>query len=281
MVQLRVELSLADAPKEADGPLGRLPDLVPAPWLQGEESEDRVPGRRLGIHEAVYLCQMYCHGVLARWRRTLSGPSQNWQGSHRGGPQVQVPMEGAQYFVHQRSSEPAAVEQPAFDVEVLPARRAEVVKRRHGSPRRGGSCTTSGPAPGPVTSPAPARAGRVARDPRRLAAGNDPASHRRVGTLGRCGSRCGRSAPGRFAHRALHRRAGSSDSRDTLVGVDVRPVTDPGPPMDVADSLVGLIGQTRRWSDWIGPPSASSAPSSPSSRCSTREDRQRTASHCP
>jgi cystathionine beta-synthase len=30
----------------------------------------------------------------------------------------------------------------------------------------------------------------------------------------------------------------------TLMGVDVRPVTDPGPPMDVAESLAGLIGHT-------------------------------------
>ena len=30
----------------------------------------------------------------------------------------------------------------------------------------------------------------------------------------------------------------------TLIGVDVRPVTDPGPPMDVAESLAGLIGHT-------------------------------------
>jgi cystathionine beta-synthase len=30
----------------------------------------------------------------------------------------------------------------------------------------------------------------------------------------------------------------------TLVGVDVRPVTDPGAPMEVAESLVGLIGHT-------------------------------------
>jgi cystathionine beta-synthase len=30
----------------------------------------------------------------------------------------------------------------------------------------------------------------------------------------------------------------------SLMGVDVRPVTDPGPPMEVAESLVGLIGHT-------------------------------------
>src|ERR1700728_1318541 len=30
----------------------------------------------------------------------------------------------------------------------------------------------------------------------------------------------------------------------SLQGVDVRPVTDPGTPMDVAESLIGLIGQT-------------------------------------
>src|ERR1700683_1857379 len=30
----------------------------------------------------------------------------------------------------------------------------------------------------------------------------------------------------------------------TLTGVDIRPVTDPGPPMDVAESVVGLIGHT-------------------------------------
>ncbi|HXN62852.1 MAG TPA: pyridoxal-phosphate dependent enzyme, partial [Acidimicrobiales bacterium] len=30
----------------------------------------------------------------------------------------------------------------------------------------------------------------------------------------------------------------------TLMGVDVRPVTDPGPPMDVAESLTELIGRT-------------------------------------
>ena len=30
----------------------------------------------------------------------------------------------------------------------------------------------------------------------------------------------------------------------SLMGVDIRPITDPGPPMDVAESLVGLIGNT-------------------------------------
>jgi cystathionine beta-synthase len=30
----------------------------------------------------------------------------------------------------------------------------------------------------------------------------------------------------------------------TLIGVDIRPVTDPGPPMDVAESVAGLIGHT-------------------------------------
>src|ERR1700733_2526298 len=30
----------------------------------------------------------------------------------------------------------------------------------------------------------------------------------------------------------------------TLMGVDFRPVTDPGPPMDVAESLIELIGDT-------------------------------------
>jgi cystathionine beta-synthase len=34
------------------------------------------------------------------------------------------------------------------------------------------------------------------------------------------------------------------ESMSTLIGVDVRPVSDPGPPMDVAESLVGLIGGT-------------------------------------
>src|SRR5271163_3225984 len=29
-----------------------------------------------------------------------------------------------------------------------------------------------------------------------------------------------------------------------LTGVDVRPVTDPGTPMDVAESVIGLIGRT-------------------------------------
>jgi cysteine synthase len=35
-----------------------------------------------------------------------------------------------------------------------------------------------------------------------------------------------------------------SELASTLNGVDVRPVTDPGPPMQVAESLVGLIGHT-------------------------------------
>src|SRR5580658_1688030 len=34
------------------------------------------------------------------------------------------------------------------------------------------------------------------------------------------------------------------DALDTLAGVDVRPITDPGAPMEVADSLVALIGHT-------------------------------------
>src|ERR1035441_8816829 len=67
MVQLRVELSLADAPKEPDGPLGRLPDLVPATRLQGEESEDRVPGRRLGVHGVIIPLPEVLSTVLARW----------------------------------------------------------------------------------------------------------------------------------------------------------------------------------------------------------------------
>ncbi len=65
------------------------------------------------------------------------------------------------------------------------------------------------------------------------------------GPIGRCGPRRSRSAPGRVADRALHRRAGSLGALDARsMGVDVRPVTDPGPPMEVAESLVGLIGHT-------------------------------------
>jgi cystathionine beta-synthase len=35
-----------------------------------------------------------------------------------------------------------------------------------------------------------------------------------------------------------------ADALSTLTGVDVRPISDPGPPMEVADSLVELIGRT-------------------------------------
>ena len=120
-----------------------------------------------------------------------------------------------------------------------------MVKRRHGSPDRRGRCTASGPPSGPI--PACAR-DLVADESLETLIGSLRARiPRRIGVWGPLADAAPVAAGLRQAGLPTELFTDEPvppELSRTLMGVDIRPITDPGPPMDVAESLVGLIGNT-------------------------------------